>query len=406
MNPYGPSFFKNNRQNLKAQIDSNLPIVLTAHTQMQCSADMAFPFRQDTNFWYLTGSNEPDLLYVHDLQNEYIVLPKSNAMRDVFDGSIDSKKLAEISGISNILSYKEGWALIAKIAQRSKRIATQLPVNALQTHYGISPNPSRKQLIAKLRRIQKELSVEDIRLSFARLRMIKSKEELTALQDAVDLTVGAFELAKSSITSSKYSYEIEAEMTRHFRKSNAQHAYPPILAGGKSACTLHYVNNSDVLRPGEQILIDVGAETSKGAADITRTYAIGAPSKRLKDVHAMVLQLHTYAMSQLKPGVYMQEYERNVEKEMGKGLKDLGLITNLERSEIRTYFPHATSHFLGLDVHDMADYSEPLAANMVLTVEPGIYIPEEGIGVRIEDDVRITNDGAKNMSEALSTDLC
>lgn len=151
--------------------------------------------------------------------------------------------------------------------------------------------------------------------------------------------------------------------------------------------------------------MDVGAEATRGAADITRTYAIGEPSKLLERVHAAVLEVQNYAFSLIKPGIYLQDYEKAVEKEMGRILAELGLIEQQTHDEIRRRFPHATSHYLGLDVHDIGDYSKPLSAGAVLTVEPGIYIPEKSIGVRIEDNILITESGYKNLSQNLSTAL-
>ena len=153
------------------------------------------------------------------------------------------------------------------------------------------------------------------------------------------------------------------------------------------------------------VLLDVGAESSQYAADISRTYAIGEPTKRQQQIHEAVIEVQDYAFGLLKPGVMLAEYEKQVTHFMGEKLRSLGLIKNVEDDEIRKYFPHATSHFLGYDVHDVGDYSRPLEPGVVMTVEPGIYIPEEGIGVRIEDDVLITTTGIEILTEQLPRDL-
>lgn len=178
------------------------------------------------------------------------------------------------------------------------------------------------------------------------------------------------------------------------------HAFEPIVAGGKRACTLHNVSNNAPLRSGELIVCDVGAEVSHYAADLTRTVSRGKATQRQKDVHQAVGEVQSFALGLLRPGTRMQTYENKVAKYLGGQLKQLGLITSLKTDDIRKYYPHATSHFMGLNVHDVGDYSLPLKPNTVLTCEPGIYIPAEGIGVRIEDDVLITSGGNQVLSAA------
>jgi Xaa-Pro aminopeptidase len=155
----------------------------------------------------------------------------------------------------------------------------------------------------------------------------------------------------------------------------------------------------------ELLLLDVGAEVNHYAADITRTVSISAPSRRQQAVFDAVLEVHAFALSLLRPGALMKENEQQIEQLMGEKLRELGLIKSIEHDEVRKYYPHATSHFLGLNVHDIGDYLRPLEPGMVLTVEPGIYIPEEAIGVRIEDDVLITADGYEILTDRLPRKL-
>src|SRR5207249_1904686 len=151
--------------------------------------------------------------------------------------------------------------------------------------------------------------------------------------------------------------------------------------------------------------VDIGAEVEHYASDITRTHSIGTPSRRQRAVHEAVLEVQKYGFSLLRPGVLMREYEESIEHFMGEKLRELGLIKTITHENVRTFYPHATSHFLGLNVHDIGDYDRPLEPGVVLTVEPGIYIAEEGIGIRIEDDVLITETGIKVLSDKLSRDL-
>lgn len=191
-------------------------------------------------------------------------------------------------------------------------------------------------------------------------------------------------------------------MTHYFRKSGATgHGFSPIVSAGERACVLHQNENNGEIGAKDLITVDIGAEVDNYSADITRTYSQSKPSKRQKAVHAAVEAVQDYAFSLVKPGVLLKENEALIEHYMGEKLRELGLIKTIDRDSVRTYFPHSTSHFLGLDVHDTGDYSRPLESGMVITIEPGIYIPQEGIGVRIEDDVLVTSKGYKILSGRL-----
>jgi Xaa-Pro aminopeptidase len=188
-----------------------------------------------------------------------------------------------------------------------------------------------------------------------------------------------------------------------FRRANAGHAFDPIIAAGARACVLHLDNLAGRLQSGELLQFDIGAEVAGYAADISRSYVIGgAASPRQQAIHAAVVEVQAYALSLLKPGVLLRAYEQEVTAFMGEKLRELSLIKTISPDEVRRFFPHATSHFLGLDVHDVGPYDRPLEPGMVLTCEPGIYIHSEGLGVRIEDDVLITETGNTVLSSGLS----
>jgi Xaa-Pro aminopeptidase len=243
----------------------------------------------------------------------------------------------------------------------------------------------------------------DLRPHLTRMRSIKQDKELEAIQLAIDLTLKTIKQVHRKRDKYAYEYEVEADIDAGFRKEGRRHAYEPIVASGANACTLHYVANDAPIDSGAFLLIDVGAEVSGYAADITRTFAINQPNKRQQAVLDAVVEVQEFAKAELRPGVFMKEYETKVGQFMGEKLRELGLIKLIEKEELRKYYPHATSHFMGLDVHDVADYDRPLEAGMVLTVEPGIYISAEGIGVRIEDDVLVTATGIEVLSGKLPT---
>ncbi|HVX24125.1 MAG TPA: M24 family metallopeptidase, partial [Candidatus Saccharimonadales bacterium] len=235
-------------------------------------------------------------------------------------------------------------------------------------------------------------------------RVIKQAPELATIQDAIDATVKSLKttLTPTKLKSYRYEYDVEAELTRGFLRAGAIHGFEPIIAGGPRACQIHPYTRAALGR-GELLVLDVGAQVDHYSADITRTVAIQPPTKRQKQVYEAVLQVQEYALSLLKPGVNLHDYELEVEQFMGEKLRELGLIRSIRRESVRRYFPHATSHYLGLNVHDVGDRGPTgiLEPGAVLTVEPGIYIPKEGIGIRIEDDVLITPTGTKVLSAAL-----
>jgi Xaa-Pro aminopeptidase len=238
--------------------------------------------------------------------------------------------------------------------------------------------------------------------------MLKQPEEVRALQNAIDITIAGIKETFKTGKLRRYSheYQMEAQLSQAFRKRGAAgHAFPPIVASGSRACTLHYIENNGAVASDELVVVDVGAEVEHYAADITRTIALGKSSSRQRAVHEAVLEVQQFAFDLLGPDVTLKDYEQKIEQFTGEKLRGLGLIKTINHQNTRRFFPHAASHFLGLNVHDIGDYDRPLEAGMVITVEPGIYIPEEGIGVRIEDDVLITKKGIKILSDKLPREL-
>lgn len=247
----------------------------------------------------------------------------------------------------------------------------------------------------------------DIRKNITRLRQIKQTEEVKALKIAIDMTAKSFTKVKRNLAKYRTENQIVADLTRDFIRFGADgHAYSPIVAAGKNATTIHYVKNNSVINDSDLVLLDVGAEYSNYSADISRTYSVEYPTKRQLEVYNSVKHVQNEAMNLLKPGADMRKYEKRVDEIMAVELVKLGLIDDVKnRKKLKKYYPHLTSHFLGLDTHDSADYEMPIKPGMVLTVEPGIYIPEEGIGIRIEDDVLVTNNGLDVLSSSLPAEL-
>ncbi len=410
-NHFTAEFFVGNRRRFRdavAAAHGDMPIVLTANGLLQRGGDSTFTFHQDSNFWYLTGIGDPDVTLVMDGADEYLIVPNRSASREVFDGAIDTAELTAASGIKLVIDEKVGWEKLTRSSKVANKLATPAAAPSYIEVYGMYTNPSHSRLAKALRQSASDIKLIDVRRELAGLRIIKQPAELVALQQAIDITMDSLELLTEPTRFAGYNneYEIEADLTREFRfRGAAGHSFAPIIAGGKRAVTLHNVANEAPLAPDTLVILDVGAEVSHYAADITRTRAFGKPSARHQAVFDAVLDVQAYALGLLNPGVLLKDYEQSVEDYMGKTLQQLKLIKSIDRDAIRKYFPHATSHFLGLDVHDVGDYEQPLAPGTVVTCEPGIYIPEEGIGVRIEDDVLISPTGNHVLSTRLPKTL-
>lgn len=392
-------FFVNNRRQIARSLNSGL-MVLTAYDEMQRGADMAQPFEQEANFWYVSGISHPRWVMIYDGQRDHawLVRPSVSQAQQIFDGSLpDAAALAQ-SGAQEVIDEDEFERVLRQLTRQHNTAHTifQSPEQATFVH-----NPAQKQLTRRLERIFSKVS--DCTIAMARRRGIKQPEEIRAIEKAVGLTMRAFERAKTELGNCRYEYQLQAPFEYEFTAAGARHAYDPIVASGANACTLHYTANADRLAKRHAVLCDIGARVDGYAADITRTYAVGEPTKRQREVHDELAAAHQQIIALLQPGLSLKQYQASVDEIMRGALSRLKLGDN--EATLRNYMPHAVSHGLGIDVHDRLGGVGELAPGMVITVEPGIYIPAERIGMRIEDDILITESGARNLSRALSTDL-
>lgn len=396
------AFFKSNRERLAKACVGEV-IVLTAYTQTQRSGDAAFGFEQEANFWWLTGVNDPDwqLLFDTKARKSWLVAPAVDDVHLIFDGGLVPDIAIEQSGVDGVLNQPEAKAKMIEYARQGRIVAT-LGRDAHADHYNFALNPAPVKLHRTLSRQFNE--VRDILPVLAKLRAIKQPAELAAMQSAIDMTIDAFIDVRQRLESFGSEYAVEAEFSYYFRRHGAAgHAYDPIVAAGDHACTLHYDTNGAALKSGELLLLDIGARHQGYAADITRTYAIGTPTARQVAVHRAVQQAQQKIIALIAPGESVRQYLESADEIMKQALLSLGLMDT--SAAFRRYFPHAVSHGLGVDVHDSLGAPDVFMPGMVLTVEPGIYIPEEAIGVRIEDDILVTDTGNRNLSDRLSTDL-
>ena len=398
-------FFVANRQRLMAELKGGVA-VLGAYTSMQRGNDMAFGFEQEANFWWLTGVEAADWWVIIDAKRgkTWLVAPHLSEMHQIFDGSLSKESALKISGADDVIARDDAKSLLRDMAKKHSVVYT-LGEQPHAEHFDFVLNPAPKKLHDQLSRTFN--AVQDCRKTLAKLRAIKQPAEILRIKKAIKLTMDAFIHVKSLLEAAQYEYEIEAEFSYFFRARGAKgHAYDPIVAAGKNACTLHYIQNDAKLKSRELLLLDIGARVDGYAADITRTFAVGEVSKRQREVHEAVETAQKEIIKLLKPGLPVEQYQKDVDKIMGEALQNLGLMHGADdETNYRKYFPHAVSHGLGVDVHDSLGGPRVLQTGMVLTVEPGIYIPEEKIGVRIEDNILITEKGATNLSARLSTGL-
>lgn len=404
MTSFNSSFFIQNRVKIRQSTKSDL-IVITANGMLQKTRDDdAHEFKQEGNFWYLTGLNEPDAILVIDQADEYLILPKRSERYLFFSGSADRDLIKKTSGIKQIYEEKLGWERLSKAVKNNKQLATIVPSREYDFNYDIYTNPASRRLLRKIKAKNKDIKIEDCRMSIARLREIKTPEEVAAIKEAINQTQNILTKISTDFNTYKNERDIEAELAYYRVKNGLDDAFSPIIANGRNACTLHYQQNNSDIDKSKITLIDMGYSYNNYCADITRCI-IKRPTKRQLEVHAAVIEISDYAHGLVKPGILPRDYEISVAKFAGEKLKELGLIKTLDFGSIHEYYRHRTSHFLGIDVHDDGDYEKPFSEGAVITVEPGIYIEDESIGIRIEDDVLLTKNGNENLSKSLSRNL-
>lgn len=386
------------------RLTKNRLYILTANDEIQKRGDAVFPFSQEANFYWLTNIVAPQWLVVINTATDerVLVAPAVDATKQLFDGVMTHEEAVRISGATRVIVASELEVYLEALSKEFAEVHT-LGRDPIAKHYpGVVLNPAP----ARLRKVLKGhfAEVRDCRKELSRLRAIKTAEEVERIKEAVRISTEGFSQVEQGLSSFTYEYSVAAQIEFVF-KNNADSgvAYETIVASGKNACTLHYTDTSAPLERGQLVLIDAGASYKEYASDITRTYAVGAPTERQRAVHAAVQEAHNAIVGLIKPGVSFESYQKKTDEIMKRALEGLGLLK--KPSDYRKYFPHAISHGIGIDVHESLGGFSEFMAGMVLTVEPGVYIPDEAIGVRIEDTILVTDDGIENLSAALPTDL-
>jgi Xaa-Pro aminopeptidase len=404
--PIDRDLYSKNRAKFMAQMKPNSVAVFNSNDIYPVSADSTLPFSQHRDILYLSGVDQeesvlllfPDAPYDH--LKEVLFLKETNEHIAIWEGEKLTKVRAlEVSGIKTVIWLQDFHKMLKEVMTYADRM--YLNTNE---HYRSSVETETREdrFIKWWKQNYPAHQVEKSNPILQRIRSIKESEELDLIQTACAITEKGFRRILSFVKPNVMEYEIEAEFAHEFLRNRSKgFAYTPIIASGNNANVLHYIENNQQCKAGDLILLDVGAEYANYSSDMSRTIPVsGRFSDRQKEVYNAVLRVKNEATKMLIPGALWKEYHKEVGKIMTSELVGLGLVDkadvqneNPDWPAYKKYFMHGTSHHMGLDTHDYGLLHEPMQANMVFTVEPGIYIPAEGFGIRLEDDVVIQKNG-------------
>ncbi|HYG19149.1 MAG TPA: aminopeptidase P family protein [Ohtaekwangia sp.] len=406
------ALFVANRERLRKELKPNAVAVVNANDVMPTSADGTMPFRQNSDLFYLTGVDQEETIFVmcpdfpDKKYREVLFLRETSDLIATWEGhKLTKEEARQLTGIDTILWVSEfqKWFNMMMVMGDTEHVY----LNTNDHYRADSVVESREARFVKwclekypVHRYERLAPV------MHRLRTVKSKEEIALLQQACDITEQAFRRVLKFVKPGVMEYEIEAEYVHEFvRRGSRGFAYTPIIASGSNSCVLHYVENDKVCNDGDVLLLDVGAEYANYNADLTRTIPVnGRFSKRQREVYDAVLRIKREAIKLIKPGERYFDYHKEVQKITESELIGLKLIDkkdvknqSKDKPLFMKYLMHGTGHQLGLDVHDVGNMYHKMQVGQVWTVEPGIYIKEEGIGVRIENNVVIKKNGVHDL---------
>ena len=409
------SLFENNRKRFAEQMEPNSIAILTSNDIMPNNADDVMGFAQNNDLFYLSGIDQEESILVlnptatNPNDREMLFIKETNEHIKIWEGDKLTKEQAyEVSGIKNIQ-----WL-------QNFELAIQYMAFDNDNFY-LGHNEHKKTLTA-LMNTQQDRMIEWCKQRYPlhnykraakitrALRQIKSQEEIDLMQQAADISVGSFKRVLKACKPGMMEYELEAELTYELtRKGGRGHAFMPIVASGGNACALHYNTNDNECKDGDMILMDFGVCFANYNSDTTRCFPVnGKFSPRQREVYEAVLYCLKEGSKLIKPGVMPADYEKDMAKLVESQLIKLGLLTqeavenqNPAAPLYKKYFMHGTAHHIGLDVHDVGLYTRAFEEGMVVTCEPGIYIPEEGIGCRLENDYQIVAGGTVNLTEKM-----
>ena len=395
--------FTKHRQRFMAKLKPNSIAVFNANDIYPISADSTLPFEQHRDLFYLTGIDQEETILIlcpdakDPKHREMVFVRETNAHIAVWEGhKLTKSEAAAVTGIDHVQWTTDFEASFLELAKQAENIY----INTNE-HYRakVETQTREDRFIEWCKQQFPKKNYEKSNVILQGLRSVKDPEEITHIQQACDITEKGFRRILGFVKPGVWEFEIEAEFSHEFLSNRSKgFAYTPIIASGANSNVLHYIENNQQCQAGELILMDVGAEYGNYASDMTRTIPVaGRFTPRQRAVYEAVLKVKDEATKLLMPGVLWKDYHVEVGKLMNSALVDVDLLTKKDISNnaeaYKKYFMHGTSHHLGLDTHDYGLLDEPMQANMVFTVEPGIYIPDEGFGIRLEDDVVVKATG-------------
>jgi len=398
--------FTRNREKLIQKLNPGSVALIFGAYQMPRNGDQYFQYRQNSDFFYLTGiEQEHSILMLcnnsgKEELKEVLFLLKPNTKMEIWEGhKLTREKARNISAIKNIKYIEEFEMELHALLNRCNHIYFNI---AEETKFKPEVQSRDMFFLHSMKNQYPLHTYERLAPILKELRLIKTIEEITIIGEACQITAKAFKRVLKTLRPEMKEYEVEAEIVYEFVKNGASGAaYPTISASGKNACVLHYIENDCTCKDGDLILMDFGAEYANYAADLSRTIPVnGKFSKRQREMYEATLRVFKFAKSLMVPGTTINLFHKEVCNMWEKEHIGLGLYT-LEESKSQdtenplwfNYFMHGTSHFMGLDVHDSGTRDTELKPGMIITCEPGLYVANEGIGIRIENDILITEDG-------------
>lgn len=411
--------FIENRKAFVAKMESSALAVFNSNDIYPVSADSTMPFQQHRDIFHLSGVDQEESILVlspnakNEAQREVLFLKETNDHIAVWEGEkLDKAKAFETAGIKTVY-----W--LDQFDRVFKQMMSECDSIYLNTNEHLRADTTvqtrEDRFIAKVKIDYPSHQVRRSAPIMHRIRSIKNNIEIDLMQKACDVTKAGVERILGFIKPGVWEYEIEAELIHEFLINRSRgFAYTPIVASGSNACVLHYIENNQQCKDGDVILLDVGAEYANYASDLTRSVPVsGRFTQRQKDVYNAVLNVKKSAEKLLVPGTLMDEYHKEVGLMMQSELINLKLIdkTDVKNQDAnwpayKKYFMHGTSHFIGLDTHDVGIWNEPIEKGMVFTCEPGIYIPKESLGIRLEDDLVVQGaEGPKNLMGSIPIEV-
>lgn len=416
--PIVQELYITNRKNFANKLLPNSLAIINSNDIMPTNADGTMGFRQNSDLMYLSGIDQEESVLViypdakDGKHKEILFLKETSELIAIWEGAKFSKKEAtELSGVKTVYWLQDFQTILKGLMAEAENVYLGTNEHTRNTNE-VETRDARFIKWCKehypLHQYHRTAPIVN------RLRSVKHPLEVAQMQKACDITEKGFRRLLKFVKPGVKENEIEAELIHEFIMNGSNgFAYGPIIASGINSCTLHYIENKEVCKDGDIILLDVAAEYGNYASDLTRVLPVnGKFNKRQKDVYNAVLRVQKQAIQMLKPGNVLKDINENVGSLIEKELVDLGLLTNddIKKQDpnwpaYKKYFMHGTSHFLGLDVHDVGYFNEPIQAGMVFTSEPGIYIREEAIGVRIENNILVTDKGPVDLMKNIPIEV-